>query len=185
MNCHEKWKTMSWLNNVQYMVWPYAIFSPSQLDQIVFSRILFRFSLCLTFLCSAFHCLSNPNGKTIWRMGKELKDLPFAKHPVNLTVCPAVDLMMAVLMTMQNHCRIPTNPFPKIRIREREEAMSFLFWNTIKIHTFIWWLNMCATAVWHWCNRTLDSGNKEAYLWFAILELILYIHDSFTDFMRL
>lgn len=125
MNCHEKWKTMSWLNNVQYMVWPYAIFSPSQLDQIVFSRILFRFSLCLTFLCPAFHCLSNPNGKTIWRMGKELKDLPFAKHPVNLTVCPAVDLMTAVLMTMQNHCRIPTNPFPKIRFREREEAMSF------------------------------------------------------------
>lgn len=51
---------------------------------------------------------------------KTAADLPFAKHPVNLTVCRVVDLVTAVLMTMRNHCLNHVNP------------MANEIWNAIK-----------------------------------------------------
>lgn len=68
------------------------------------------------------HCM-----KTIFKGKKKEKtvnktaaDLPFAKHPVNLTVCRVVDLVTAALMTMRNHCLNHVNP------------MANEIWNAIK-----------------------------------------------------
>lgn len=54
------------------------------------------------------------------KRAKKRGDLPFAKHPVNLTVCRVVDLVTAVLMTMRNHCLNHVNP------------MANEIWNAIK-----------------------------------------------------
>lgn len=92
-------------------------------DNLDQKRIFFEIFLSFSLSLSLSFVFSSFPSQTLNRVAKACsleqeeeakgKVLPFAKHPVNLTVCLAVDLMTAVLMTMQNHCQIPTNPFRK------------------------------------------------------------------------
>lgn len=78
-----------------------------------------------------------------------VQDLPFAKHPVNLTVCRAVGLMMVALMTMRNHCLIPTNPLQKKHFGMQSKNFqnhflhfmnNFLRYNQCKMSHFLFFL---------------------------------------------
>lgn len=100
-----------------------ANFLPANIFDLnhIFSRILSvwvfcHFSIPTTFTPRDFSKSIQSNSGGHSHTADKCNDLPFAKHPVNLTGCPVADLMTAVLMTMLNHCPIQTNPFRAGRI---------------------------------------------------------------------